>query len=231
MCRPPSALPSTARRFVSLIDQTDSLASYGLLAFGSLFSVLNPFATVPPFLAMTGSNTVQERRSMAERACFIAAGVLLVFALTGLWVLTFFGVTVPAFQIAGGLVLIRVAFELLQGGRELKVTTEERIEGVVKDDISITPLGVPILCGPATITAGILVASEASSWLHTGVLVAVIVLIYAGIFVALRFASSNLHRIGETPIKISSRMMGLILVAVSVQFVVDGVREAQLFGS
>lgn len=208
----------------------ESLASFALLAFGSLFAVLNPFATVPPFLAMTESNTPVERRAMAERACLIAACVLFVFALTGMRVLTFFGVTVPAFQIAGGLVLSRVAFELLQGGRSLKVTQEERIEGTVKDDISITPLAVPILCGPATITAGILVASQAETWLHTSVLVGIIALVYAGIFVALRLSADHLHRLGETPIKISSRLMGLILVAVAVQFIVDGVRAGKLFG-
>jgi multiple antibiotic resistance protein len=209
----------------------ESIASYAVLAFGSLFAVLNPFATVPPFLAMTEANSVVERRRMAKRACAIAAGVLLVFGLTGLTVLNFFGVTVPAFQIAGGLVLIRVAFELLQGGRALKVSPEERVEGEEKDDISITPLGVPILCGPATITAGILVASAAETWLQTGVLVLVIGLVYGIIFLALRFAADHMHRIGETPIKISSRLMGLILVGLAVQFVVDGIRAVGLFAS
>jgi multiple antibiotic resistance protein len=166
---------------------------------------------------------------MAERACLIAASVLIVFSLTGVRVLSFFGVTVPAFQVAGGLVLIRVAFELIQGGRSLKVTEEERREGAQKDDISIMPLGVPILCGPATITAGILLASEALTWAHTGIVVGVIVIIYASIFLVLRVAADYLHKIGETPIKISSRLMGLILVAVSVQFVVDGIRETGIF--
>ncbi len=209
----------------------DSLLTFSLLAFGSLFAVLNPFATIPPFLAMTESNSVDERRAMAERACLIAGGVLCAFALTGMRILNFFGVTVPAFQIAGGLVLSRVAFELLHGGRSLKVSAEERIEGAEKDDISITPLAVPILCGPATITAGILVAGEAETWSHTAVLIAVIALIYAGIFVSLRLSADHLHRLGDTPIKISSRLMGLILVSVAVQFVVNGIRDAQLFTS
>jgi multiple antibiotic resistance protein len=209
----------------------ESFASYTVLAFGSLFAVLNPFATVPPFLAMTENNTLEERRSMARRACMIAAGVLALFALTGVSILQFFGVTVPAFQIAGGLVLIRVAFELLQGGQRLKLTAEERAEGAFKEDISITPLGVPILCGPATITTGILVSSQAVSMLHRGLLLAVIGAIYAFIFVALQVTARHLHRIGETPIKITSRLMGLILVAVAVQFVVDGIGESGVFGS
>ena len=171
----------------------ESLASFAVLSFGSLFAVLNPFATVPPFLSMTGHNSPAEQRAMALKACGIAAGVLVVFAVSGLRVPTFFGVTVPAFQIAGGLVLIRVAFELLQGGQRLKVTREEQLEGEQKDDISITPLAVPIL--------------------------------------TLQLATRYLHRLGETPIKISSRLMGLILVAVAVQFVVNGVQEARLAGA
>jgi multiple antibiotic resistance protein len=128
-------------------------------------------------------------------------------------------------------VLIRVAFELLQGGQRLKLTAEERAEGAFKEDISITPLGVPILCGPATITTGILVSSQAVSMLHRGLLLAVIGAIYAFIFVALQVTARHLHRIGETPIKITSRLMGLILVAVAVQFVVDGIGESGVFGS
>lgn len=207
----------------------DSYVSYAVLALGSLFAVLNPFATVPPFIAMTESSSVAERRAMAKRACIIAAVVLLLFSFSGLRILSFFGVSAPAFQIAGGLVLVRVAFELLQGGQRLKVSPEERIEGEQKDDISITPLAIPILCGPATITAGILVAGAAEAALQWGILIAVIVAVYSTIFVSLRIASTHLHRLGETPIKISSRLMGLILVAVAVQFVVDGIRAARLF--
>jgi multiple antibiotic resistance protein len=203
----------------------DSFSSFAVLAFGSLFAVLNPFATIPPFLAMTQSNSAEERRAMADRACRIAAVVLAVFAMAGLSVLSFFGVTVPAFRIAGGIVLIRVAFELLQAAPDLKATPAERAEGIQKNDISITPLGIPILCGPATITTGILVASEAVTWPRKLALLLVIALIYYGIFVMLRIVSDHAHRLGETPIRISSRLMGLILMAVAVQFVVDGVRS------
>jgi multiple antibiotic resistance protein len=207
----------------------DSLWSYTLLAAGSLVPVLNPFAIIPPFVAMTGDNTVAERKAMARRAALIAAGVLTAFALLGLRILGFFGVSQAAFQIAGGLVLVRVAFELLQGGGALKVTPEERAEGTLKNDISVSPLAIPILCGPGSITAAILVSGEASTAVHLAVLVATIGLAYAGIFVLLRFVSEHSHRLGDTPIKVSSRLMGLILVAVSVQFVLEGIRTADLF--
>jgi multiple antibiotic resistance protein len=208
----------------------DLIPAYALLAFGALFAVLNPFATLPPFLAMTSQNDAGERRWMARRACSVACGVLILFALSGMTLLNFFGVSVAAFRIAGGLVLIRVAFDLLQGSRTLKISPEERREGVEKDDISITPLGIPILCGPATITTAILLSSEAVSWLQTGTLVLIIAAIYAGIFFLLRLASDHSGLLGETAIRISSRLMGLILVAVAVQFVIDGIGDADFFG-
>lgn len=206
----------------------DGLASYALLSLGSLFAVLSPFATVPPFLAMTQDDSPAQRITMARRACTIGCSVLVVFSLTGVSVLGFFRVSIPAFQIAGGLVLLRVAFEMLQGSRALKVTPEERIEGAQKDDVSITPLGIPILCGPATITTGILLSSQAPSWLHTSILVANAGVIYGTTFLVLRFAAIYSDWLGETAIKIISRLMGLLLLSIAVQFVLDGLRQSGL---
>lgn len=207
----------------------DSLATYTLLSFGALFAILSPFATVPAFLAMTETDTAGERIAMARRACGIACGVLLSFALVGLAILGFFRVTVPAFQIAGGLIVLRVGFEMIQGSRALKVTPEERREGAEKDDISVTPLAVPILCGPGTITTAILLSSQATTWLHTAILLADVIAIYAITFHMLRLASSYSHVLGETTLKIISRLMGLLLLAIAVQYVVDGIRGAALF--
>jgi len=206
------------------------LTTYALLSFGSLLAILSPFATVPTFLAMTEGNSASERAVMARRACTIACGVLIAFTLVGLNILGFFRVSVPAFQIAGGIVILRVAMEMLQGSRELKVTPEERLEGMQKDDISITPLAVPILCGPGTITTGILLSSQASSWVHVGVLVANVGIIYLVTYNLLRLASAYSHLFGETPLKIITRLMGLLLMAIAVQFVVDGVRAAGIAG-
>ncbi|MEX0618999.1 MAG: NAAT family transporter [Pseudohongiellaceae bacterium] len=207
----------------------ESTLSYALLAFGSLFAVLNPFATVPPFIAMTQDNSEAERKVMARNACTIAAAVLIVFTVFGIRVLSFFGISVPAFQIAGGLVLVRVAFSLLQGIKEARMESDEKFEGIKKDDISVTPLGFPILCGPATITAAILLASQSSRWYHLIILILIICLIYAVISWLLHLAATHSQKLGKTGILISSRMMGLILLAIAVQFIVDGIRESNLF--
>lgn len=208
----------------------DSLANYGFLALGSLVAVLNPAATVPPFLAMTENNSAAERKLMARRACLVACCILLVFALTGPNVLQFFGISTGAFQIAGGVVLVRVALELLRGSRALKISPEERDEGTDKDDISVTPLAIPILCGPATIATAILVRSQGLDWIRGLILVVIIIAIYCAIFVMLWLASDNAHRMSRISIMISSRLMGLILVAVAVEFILQGL-GATLFRS
>lgn len=202
--------------------------SYVLLSLGSLLAILNPLATVPPFMAMTRTNTVQEQITMARTACMIACGVLLAFTLFGVGVLDLFGVSIPAFQIAGGLILLRVAFEMLGGNKEIKVTSEEKREALEKDDISITPLGIPMLCGPGSITTGILLESQAQNWMQMVALAATIVILFFGTYWMLRLTILNSHRIGNTVVLVSSRLMGLILAALSIQFMLDGLRLSGL---
>jgi multiple antibiotic resistance protein len=123
-------------------------------------------------------------------------------------------------------VLIRVAFELLQGGRSLRVTPEESQEGVEKDDISVTPLAVPILCGPATIATAILLSTETTTWPHRALLATVIITMYGATFGLLAAASKHSRYLGATTIKVSSRLMGLVLVAVAVEFVIQGLNQS-----
>ena len=204
------------------------LATYAALSFGALLAILSPFATVPLFLAMTETNDTEERLAMARRACLVACAVILAFSLLGTRLLGVFRISVGAFQIAGGLVILRVALEMLRGSRALKVSEEERAEGAWKDDIAITPLAVPMLAGPGTITTAILLGHEADGLLLHAVLAANILAVYAITFVALRLAAIHSFRLGTLPLKISARLMGLLLAGIAVQFVLDGAREAGL---
>lgn len=200
----------------------ESLWSYAALSFASLLAVLSPFATIPPFLAMTQGDEADERIDTARRACTVAFFVLITFALLGMRILNAFGITLPAFEIAGGIVILRVALEMLKGSRELKVSPEERIEGSVKDDIAITPLAVPMLCGPATITTGILLGGQALTIWHHMILVIDILLIYLFTFGTLWIASTYTWVIGEIALKVMSRLFGLLLAALAVQFMLNG---------
>ena len=126
---------------------------YGVLAFSSLFVIVDPLATVPAFLAMTTRYTLAQRLRMARVACLVAVMILGGFALTGQWLLSLLGISLAAIQVAGALVLLLVALDMLRAQRSaVQETAEETAEGAAKDDVAITPLAVPMLAGPAAIS-------------------------------------------------------------------------------
>ena len=172
-------------------------------------------------MALTDGNETDERISMAWRACFVALLVLLAFAVLGPRILAAFQVSMPALRIAGGLVILRVAFELMQGTRN-RLTPEERQEGIAKDDVTITPLAVPVLCGPGTITTAIVVGSQAVGWMHYMVLGMIALAIYAATFALLWAAARFSTGLGQTALRVVGRLMGLVLAGVAIQFVMDG---------
>lgn len=202
------------------------LLPYTLLAFGSLFAIVSPFATVPIFLALTEDDDADARVAMARRACVLAFILLLAFAVLGTRILGAFRVTVPALQLAGGLVILRVAFDMLQGSGRRRLSPEERVEALEKDDVAVTPLAVPILCGPGTMTTGIVLGSQAVSPLFTLTFVVVGAAVYAITFGLLWLAVRNASFLSPIGLRVASRVMGLILAAVAMQFVLDGIRGA-----
>lgn len=204
------------------------IANYLLLCFGTLFAVLSPLATVPPFLAMTASDARDDRLQMARRACIVAFLVLTLFSLTGLTLLDFFGITIPAFKIAGGILLLKASLEMLAGNRA-RISSEERKEGIEKEDISITPLAIPLLCGPVTIITGVLLSARAVTWMHYPVLIGTILVIYLLTYYLMRLSVLYSHIVGEITLRIVSRLMGLLLASMAVQFAVNGIKELELF--
>src|SRR5215510_14648917 len=134
-----------------------TLAEYTLLAFSSLFVIVDPLATIPAFLAMTPNDSPEQRTRMAGIACCVAAGVLLGFAIAGRWIFKVLGITMPAFQLAASVVLLLVALDMLRARRSrVKETSEETAAGVEKTDIAVTPLAIPMLAGPGAISTAVL---------------------------------------------------------------------------
>lgn len=126
-----------------------NLLEYSLLAASSLFVIVDPFAVIPAFIAMTPNDTPSERARMAKIACLVVAGVLLVFGFAGNWIFQFLGITMPAFQIAASIVLLLVALDMLRAQRSrVQETREETAAGAEKTDIAVTPLAIPMLSGP-----------------------------------------------------------------------------------
>jgi multiple antibiotic resistance protein len=201
------------------------LSSYVLLATGSLLAILNPLATVPTFLAMTESDAVEDRLSMARRACTIAFCVMAVFSLFGTSILNGFAVSVPALQIAGGIVILGVGLEMMGGSRR-QLTPAEQIEGAAKEDVAVTPLAVPLLCGPGVLTTGVVLESQAQGFLQVAFLVSIEAAIYALTFGLLWAAARYSVFFGQIAMRVVGRLMGLLLATIAVQFILNGARGA-----
>ncbi|OGW86483.1 MAG: hypothetical protein A3C35_05350 [Omnitrophica bacterium RIFCSPHIGHO2_02_FULL_46_11] len=204
--------------------------NFAILSFWSLLVIVDPVGIIPTFLAMTERDTKYDRIRMARLASIVTFFVLFIFSLGGQWLLNAFGVTLPAFKIAGGIVLLKVALDMLQARRTaLKETPEEQAEGATKDDIAITPLAVPMLAGPGAITTVVLLGGQATSFSHQIVVVANILLVSLIAFLILRLAAVRSSIFSAITLKIISRLMGLLLAAIAVQYILDGIADAQKF--
>jgi multiple antibiotic resistance protein len=203
------------------------LFEYILLATTSLIVIIDPIATVPAFLAMTPRDTTASRVRMARLACFVAAGVLIFFAVVGEGLFKILGITMSAFKIAGSIVLLLIALDMLRAQRSpVQETNEETEAGAEKEDIAITPLGIPMLAGPGAISTVILLESQAKRIEQSVALLACIVLVCLASYWTLKLAAVHGARF-FTPIamKLTTRIMGLLLAALAIQFILDGIAE------
>ena len=207
-----------------------SLTEYTLLTFSSLFVIVDPIAVVPAFLAMTPNDSPRARLRMARLACAVAAGVLMLFALTGRWIFQVLGITLPAFQIAGSMLLLRIALDMLYAKRSAAQETSEEVEaGAAKDDIAITPLGVPMLAGPGAISTSLILLSQARGVAQHLVLFASIAAVAFLTYWILWLAVRAAHGLNPLALKLATRLMGLLLAAVAVQFALNGLAQSPLF--
>ena len=201
------------------------LTEYALLAFSSLFVIVDPIATVPAFLAMTARDTVPQRLRMARVACLVMVGVLAGFALVGQSLFNVLGITLPAVQVAGALVLLLVALDMLRAQRSpVMETAAETAEGRAKDDIAITPLAIPMLAGPAAISTVILLDAQATSWAQRGLLLACLVVVGLASYIILALGAKGARWLTPMAEKIVTRLMGLLLAALAVQFLFNGLK-------
>ena len=208
-----------------------NLSEYILLAIGSLFVIIDPIATVPAFLAMTPHGPPQQRIRMARVACLVATVILLLFATTGKLVFNFFGITIPAFQIAGSIVLLLVALDMLRGRRSaVQETTEETDAGAAKEDIAVTPLAVPMLAGPGAITTAVLLHNRAEGVTQQVALCVCIVGVCLASYLILSWSARGAQWLNPIAMHVANRIMGLLLAAVAVQFMIDGLKAVYLLG-
>ena len=206
-----------------------STGAFILLAFSSLFVIVDSVGTIPAFLAMTPGNTPDERARMARLACTVATGILLFFSLTGMAIFKIFGITLPAFQIAGSLLLLLIALDMLRARRStMKETVEEKEAGLTKEDIAITPLAVPMLAGPGAITTTILLRNRADSFVQViGLLLCIVAVCFVS-YIILKLAAKGSRWISPIAMKITIRLMGLLLSAVAVQFILNALKDLKI---
>jgi multiple antibiotic resistance protein len=207
-----------------------TLLEYTLFAFTSLFVIVDPIAIIPVFLAMTERDTQRAQNRMAGLASAVAAGVLIVFALAGTWIFRFLGITMAAFQIAGSVLLLRIALDMLYANQPRDRQSDEEVEaGAAKDDIAITPLGVPMLAGPGAISTSLILLGQAHGLAQCIALLACIAAVCFVSYLILRFASTGARRVNPLAMKLVTRIMGLLLAAVAVQFTINGLQQTPFF--
>jgi len=203
-----------------------TLHEYIFLASSSLFVIVDPLATVPAFLAMTPTDTPAQRIRMARLACCVMAGVLIVFAAAGQLIFKFLGITMPAFQIAASIVLLLVALDMLRAQRSrVRETSEETAAGTEKTDIAITPLAIPMLAGPGAISTAILLHNQANTVAQEVALYFCILLISLTSYIILRISAGGARWLSPIAMNITVRIMGLLLAAVAVQFMLNAIKE------
>lgn len=206
-----------------------NLHEYFLLAFSSLFIIVDPIAALPAFLTMTSKDSPASRIRMARLACCVAGGLLIACAATGKWLFRLLGITLPAFQLGGSIVLLLVALDMLRARRsEVRETTEETAAGTDKEDIAITPLAIPMLAGPGAITTAILMQSQAEGMAQHIALYVCIVVVCAISYLILRMSAHGLRWISPLAMKIATRLMGLLLTAVAMQFMLNALKTVLL---
>jgi multiple antibiotic resistance protein len=197
---------------------------FALFCLSSLFVIVDPLAAIPAFLCMTAKVEPDRRLRTAQVASAVTALVLISFAAEGRLAFRVLGITVEAFQIAGGAVLFFIAFDMLQAHRSpIQETPEERLAGEEEEEVGVTPLAIPMLAGPGAISTVILLEQKTRDLLDKGILYGSILVVAGLCYVILGIAARRGSPIlGPLAFKLLTRLMGLLLAAVAVQFVLDG---------
>jgi len=212
-------IPQEAVRIHSFFS---SMTELTVVAISSVFFLVDPFAAIPPFLVMTAGADRKTRKRMAKRAALTCFIVLTAFALAGGAIFKMFGITLPAFEIAGGLILLLIGIDMIQARRSTQEGPSETEEGSHKEDVGITPLGIPMLAGPGAISTVMVLMGASPTFLHRIPILFAIFVTAVASYLILAGADTVRARLGDTGIRIMMRIMGLLLTAIAVQFVING---------
>jgi multiple antibiotic resistance protein len=205
----------------------DSILSFFITSFISLFVIVDPTGNIIPFLALSAGIAPSLARALAGRACLYGFLILALFVVLGRLVLKFFGISLPAFQIAGGLVLFRIAFDMMEGrGHFNRLDTSSSLAPGDYRDVALIPLAMPLLSGPGAISTVLVLTARSKNLLEDALLVAAVAVIMLIAYLFFCFAARVMGFLKESGLRLLTRLMGLILVALAAEFVISGVRMA-----
>lgn len=219
--------------FDNFLAQNDFFSTYlsgtatlFIAAFTSIISVANPLAAMPVFLSLTEQSTDYERAYIAQKSSFYMFAVLIVFLLAGTYIMSFFGISLPGIRIAGGLIILRAAYAMLNPSQsERKISEEAQEAAKEKEDISFSPMAMPMLSGPGSIAVVIGLASQAEGLIDLAIMSLAIILVALISYLVLRLAPFSAKYIGPTGMNAITRMMGFIAMAIGVQFILNGISK------
>jgi len=199
---------------------------FSVLALSSIFFLVDPFAALPTFLAVTEGQDTRRRFRTARKASLTAFVVLTTFSLIGQYIFHIFGITLPAFEIAGGVILLLIGLDMLEAKRSpTQESPKETRAAQAKDDVGIVPMGIPMLAGPGAITSVMVLVGQAQARWQMAAILGSIALTALVCFAVLGSAAKVARILGETGIRILVRIMGLLLVAIAVQYFVNGLQD------
>lgn len=203
------------------------LLAYGILVFTSFFTLINPLGTMPVFMTMTAQLDSHERGKTALKAVLVALFALFLFAFSGNLLFDFFGISVNSLRMVGGVIFFLMGMDMLQARlASTKINPDEANEYV--NDISVTPLGIPMICGPGAITNAIVLMRDASNYSEKAVLLTVMAIVLLITYLVLLSSSKILKVIGNTGNKVMMRLMGLIVMVIAVEFFFSGLKPILL---
>jgi multiple antibiotic resistance protein len=197
--------------------------SFGLLCFTSLFTLINPLGTMPVFMAMTSELTDDQRNKTAKKASVVALFTIIAFALTGQLLFNFFGISVNSFRVVGGVIFFIMGMDMLQARLSQVKIKDNEVKSYITD-ISITPLAIPMICGPGAITSAIVLMEDANTFPKQLALFISIFLIILLTYVILYSSSKLIKLLGQTGINVMMRIMGLIVMVIAVEFFFSGLK-------
>ena len=202
------------------------MLEFVISSLAAIFVVMDPLGAIPVFLVTTEGDTPDKRNRIIRRACWAAFIILVAFALLGAVIFRIFGISFTAFRIAGGILLLKVSLDMLYARRPgSHITIGEEKAAAAKEDVAIVPLAMPMLSGPATIATVLVLMEKSSSTFQSAIVIISIFLVCLLTYVILRSSNLIFRKLGQTGVNILVRIMGLILLALAIQFIFDGIKQ------